>query len=73
MTEWKMMTAEPSLDELLGDEIMRPVMHSAGVDATDLLALLARTAERLRSGHAARGYASSHPAAGDCQCGSACS
>jgi hypothetical protein len=38
---------EPTLDELLDDDVMRPVMKSAGLDAGGLRALLRDLAERL--------------------------
>ena len=38
---------EPTLDELLADEIMHPVMKSAGLDASGLRALLRDLALRL--------------------------
>ncbi len=47
MRKWKMASAEPSLDELLGDELMIPVMKSAGLSAEDIRALVVETAERL--------------------------
>jgi hypothetical protein len=46
---WKMTMIEPTLDELLEDEIMRPVLRSAGVDAARLRASLAEAARRLGS------------------------
>ena len=44
---WKMTMIEPTLDDLLEDEIMRPVLRSAGVDAARLRASLAEAARRL--------------------------
>ena len=41
------MRGEPSLDELLGDEIMDPVMRRAGVDATEIRRRMAELAHRL--------------------------
>ena len=41
------MAGEPTLDELLADEIMRPVMRSAGLDAGGLRSLLRDLAHRL--------------------------
>jgi hypothetical protein len=38
---------EPSLDELLGDEMMPAVMRSAGLDRVGLRAMLAEVAGRL--------------------------
>jgi hypothetical protein len=50
MRAWQ--TAEPTLEELLGDEIMVPVMRSAGLDAEQLRALITEQARRMRSGEA---------------------
>ena len=47
MQRWKMAEVEPSLDDLLDDEIMIPVMRSAGLSAVQLRAELRRTAGRL--------------------------
>ena len=47
MRRWKMSEVEPSLDDLLDDEIMIPVMRSAGVDAAQLRAELQRAAGRV--------------------------
>ena len=47
MTRWRMTMIEPTLDDLLDDEIMRPVMRSAGIDADRLKEALAETARRL--------------------------
>jgi len=47
MQRWKMSVVEPSLDDLLDDEIMIPVMRSAGLSAEQLRAELRRTAGRL--------------------------
>ena len=47
MRRWKMSEVEPSLDDLLDDEIMIPVMRSAGVSAEQLRAELKSTAGRL--------------------------
>jgi hypothetical protein len=44
---WKMTMIEPTLDDLLDDEIMTPIMRSAGVDVNELRARLAETAHRL--------------------------
>ncbi|HEX3538642.1 MAG TPA: hypothetical protein VHU15_17925 [Stellaceae bacterium] len=38
---------EPSLDELLDDEVMEPVLRSAGFDAQGLRDMLVDTARRL--------------------------
>ena len=40
------MAIEPSLDDLLGDEIMIEVMRSAGIDADELRAQLHKAARR---------------------------
>jgi hypothetical protein len=45
MRGWKT-PCEPTLDELLGDEIMVPVMRSAGVDASTLRQLVIELARR---------------------------
>lgn len=47
MRRWRQAGFEPSLDELLDDEVMVPVMRSAGLCAADLRALVADAAERL--------------------------
>jgi hypothetical protein len=47
MRPWRMAGVEPSLDELLNDEVMVPVMRSAGLCAEDLRALVAEAADRL--------------------------
>jgi hypothetical protein len=46
MREWRMM-GEPSLDELLDDEIMTSVMRSAGLDERELRRTLADLSRRL--------------------------
>ena len=46
MRGWKM-AAEPTLEELLRDEIMVPVMRSAGVDAARLRSMVLDLARRL--------------------------
>lgn len=38
---------EPSLDELLADEIMAPVLKSAGSDREQLRAMMVETARRI--------------------------
>jgi hypothetical protein len=40
-------TYEPSLDELLADEIMAPVLKSAGSDREQLRAMMVETARRI--------------------------
>lgn len=47
MVRWHFMV-EPTLDELIEDEIMVPVMRSAGIDAVRLRAALAEMARRRR-------------------------
>lgn len=47
MRRWKMSAVEPSLDDLLDDEIMIPVMRSAGLSLEQLRAELRRAACRL--------------------------
>jgi hypothetical protein len=47
MRRWNMGVVEPSLDELLSDEIMIPVMRSAGLSAEQLRAELRQAARRL--------------------------
>jgi hypothetical protein len=46
MANWRM-TGEPSLDELLGDEIMEQVTRTAGLDRSELRRRLADLARRL--------------------------
>jgi hypothetical protein len=52
MAGWKMTMIEPTLDDLLEDEMMAPVMRSAGITAAELRAKLSETA-RLLSGKGA--------------------
>jgi hypothetical protein len=47
MPQWLPKGREPSLDELLGDEMMAPVMRSAGMVEGELRALLASLAARV--------------------------
>jgi hypothetical protein len=47
MRRWKIDVVEPSLDDLLDDEIMTPVMRSAGTSAESLRAALRETACRI--------------------------
>jgi hypothetical protein len=47
MRGWKLTIREPHLDELLADEMMVPVTRSAGLDRTQLRAMLAQLARRL--------------------------
>ncbi len=53
MRGWKM-AAEPTLDELLRDDIMVPVMRSAGTDASRLRALVIDVARRRCGGRLMR-------------------
>jgi hypothetical protein len=46
MREWRM-AGEPSLDELLDDEIMESMMRSAGVDERELRRRLRELSHRL--------------------------
>jgi len=48
MRNWKSAGIEPSIDELLHDELMVPVMRSAGLCVGDLRALVTEAAERLQ-------------------------
>ena len=47
MKPWKLRVREPSLEDLLGDEMMAAVMRSAGLDRAGLRGLLAELAGRL--------------------------
>jgi hypothetical protein len=47
MTGWKMTMIEPTLDDLLDDDIMLPIMRSAGINAAELKARLGEAARRL--------------------------
>ena len=47
MPKWRM-AGEPSLDELLGDEVMVRVMRRAGLDAAELRRRLVELAHRLQ-------------------------
>ena len=47
MRKWNTAGVEPTLDEILGDEMMVPVMQKAGLSADDLRALVTEAAERL--------------------------
>lgn len=46
MARWQM-TGEPSLEELLEDDIMNPVMRSAGTNPEELRRTLTELARRL--------------------------
>ena len=50
MALWNAIRCEPTLDELLADEMMGAVAHSAGTDRAGLRALLSETASRLPEG-----------------------
>ena len=41
---------EPSLEDLLDDEVMAPVLRSAGFDPQGLRAMMAETARRIAEG-----------------------
>ena len=47
MRRWQITVIEPSLDDLLDDEIMTLVMRSAGINAEELRIQLRRAACRL--------------------------
>ncbi|HXE17194.1 MAG TPA: hypothetical protein VN632_08185 [Stellaceae bacterium] len=49
MRNWKQAGIEPSIDELLDDEVMVPIMRSAGLCQRDLRTLVSEAAERLAS------------------------
>jgi hypothetical protein len=49
MTGWKMTMIEPTLDDLLEDEIMASIMRSSGIDAAQLRARLSETARRRKA------------------------
>lgn len=62
MSHWRM-AGEPDLEELLGDDVMTPVVRSAGVSHEELRRLLsdigrriARRAARAESDYAQSGY-----------------
>jgi hypothetical protein len=65
MPVWKLMVREPSLDELLRDEMMAAVTRSAGLDLGGLRALLVDVAARVPPERATRRSACS--AAPDCR------
>lgn len=44
MQKWKIDVVEPSVDDLLDDEIMIPVMRSAGLSAEELRGQIRRVA-----------------------------
>ncbi len=44
MQKWKIDVVEPSIDDLLGDDIMIPVMRSAGLSAEELKTQIRRVA-----------------------------
>jgi hypothetical protein len=39
----------PSLDDLLADEVMQPVLRSAGLDQHELREMMAKTARRIEN------------------------
>ena len=45
---------EPSLEDLLADEVMAPVLRSAGFDRQGFRAMMAETARRLDDGRPGR-------------------
>jgi hypothetical protein len=45
---------EPSLDELIDDEVMAPVLRSAGFDAQGFREMIVETARRIGGGHGER-------------------
>ena len=47
MPKWLPRGREPSLDELLRDEMMAPVMRSAGISEAELRALMSTLAARV--------------------------
>jgi hypothetical protein len=62
MPRWLPKGREPSLDELLGDEMMAPVMRSAGIAEGELRALLAALAARVAPEPRRRSACSAAPA-----------
>ena len=44
MQKWKIDVVEPTIDDLLGDEMMIPVMRSAGLSADELRRQIRRVA-----------------------------
>ncbi len=63
MTRWRLVT-EPTLEDLLEDEIMPTVLRSAGLDAATLRASLATVALRLRDARQLRCLTALEPCAG---------
>jgi hypothetical protein len=51
---WDCCRDEPSLEELLDDEMMAPVLRSAGCDAQSLREMMVETARRI-DGRTSRG------------------
>ena len=47
MRRWMLCETEPSIEELLSDDIMVLVMRRSGVSAEELRAMLRRTASRI--------------------------
>ena len=62
MRNWRMVI-EPTLDDLLTDDVMIAVMRSAGVDADQIRSRLVETAERLCQGRGLSGNAIREPVA----------
>ena len=48
---------EPSLEDLLDDEVMAPVLRSAGFDEQGFRAMMIETARRIGSRHGPIGFA----------------
>jgi hypothetical protein len=47
--------SEPSLEELLADDMMTPVLRSAGLEAQELRAMMVETARRIDDRERRRG------------------
>ena len=47
--------SEPSLEELLADDVMTPVLRSAGLEAQELRAMMVETARRIDDRERRRG------------------
>ena len=67
MTRWRLVT-EPTLEDLLEDEIMPAVLRSAGLDAATLRASLGALALRLRDARQLRALPALEPCAGAVYC-----
>ncbi len=68
MQKWKIDVVEPSVDDLLDDEIMIPVMRSAGLNAEELRLQIRRAACVLQAS-ATRRRGQRRPAAGCSEAG----